>query len=480
MRPRPMVKVNPTGAALLLAGLLLLCVNPASAAGPAAAWKAYLPVAGRSADLAPVQRVWGLQLMMEPWPEQHDADIARELPRARAAGLTAVRTNLRWDEVEPENVEVAAFDWSAPDRRFRQYADAGFELSITIIAYPSWATVYRCGYGLRPGMEAEWRSFVRAAAARYGRAPYRVAAWEIGNEPDGESVLGPEDFDRTPEWGFGEPTTPHGGCWGDRADAYRHFLEAAAQEIRLAAPGTPVMAGSLAHAPGFQLDFLDALLEAGGGPSFDVLGVHWYPDARYDPPDGVDRFRGFVRTMAAHGLHKPVWLTETYRLTHPGYPHTEANQIPFLTREIVTLLAQPELERVFWYGWLDLPAGVSDGVGVLARGIVLSDHTPKAAFPILPYTVAFTRGRPRDASTSEVEAVRFGAEHVVAWSRSGERVDYAVPTAPFGTVRVLRFPESAVMAGACCDATTHRDADGDGMVSVAVGRDSRFIEIEAP
>jgi hypothetical protein len=437
-----------------------------------------LPYAARRVGLEePPRLVWGTQFMLEAYPEWHELDVETELPRARAAGLTSIRTNLRWDNVEPHNVAPDRFDWTVPDRRLRRYVDEGFDLLVTVVAYPRWATVYQCGYDLRPGMEAEWREFVRQAALRYGR---HVSGWEIGNEPDGKTVVTPSDWKRTPGWGRGEPTVPLGGCWGDRPEAYLRFVAAAYEEIKAVDVAVPVSFGSLAYAPGFHLDLLDRYLAIGGASTFDYLGVHWFPDAAYEPPDGLERHRVLVETLERHGADKPVWLTETYRLTHPDVPETEARQVTFLTKELVEIIAQPEIERVYWYGWIDLPDELFDGVDDYERGIVRNDHTPKPALQIMPDTIQYTAGRVHDASTKDIVVYRFDrsrtrSRHLIAWTRDGRAGELRLPAAAGVSATSTRYPKDMLLEGRCCNVVTVPEMDG--VITIPIDEDARFVKV---
>jgi len=469
-----------------VAAAVLLAVGPAAAGrspsvdiGPRP-HTVLLPYAARRAGLTPPRRlVWGTQFMLEAYPEWHDLDVELELPRVREVGMTSIRTNLRWDDVEPENTTPEDFDWSVPDRQLGQFAEQGFDVLVTVVAYPRWATVYQCGYDLRMGAEPEWREFIREAALRYKD---HVSGWEIGNEPDGRTEVLPHDWQRPVGWGRGEPTVPLGGCWGDRPEPYRRFVAAAYEEIKAVDPTVPVSFGSLGHAPGFRLDMLDRYLEVGGGEVMDYLGLHWFPDAKYDPPDGLQRYRMLVATMRSHGYDKPVWLTETYRLTHPEIPETEARQIDFVTKDLVEMVAQPEMERVYWYGWIDLPEELFDGVDDYERGLVRSDRTPKPALRILPDTMAATAGQTRNISTMEVIAFRFtrprsGTDYVIAWGRDGRGAELVLPVAPGTTVTAVSYPPEMLMDGRCCDVAELREEGG--VVTVAVDEDARFVRVPA-
>jgi hypothetical protein len=365
------------------------------------------------------------------------------------------------------------------------YAQAGFDVIVTLVAYPQWATEFACGGALLDGREADWREFVRAAAERYSQPPYTVALWEIGNEVDGDTKVRAEDERRPEGWGRNQPTTPYGGCWGDRAEAYKEFLRAAYEEIKAVSPSALVTYGGLAYQDweeSFHMDFIDRLLEAGGGPYVDLINYHWFAHLSRVPgqPSGPDKHRSLMERFRRHGVTDlPVWLTETYQLTYVDDPGSAAAQVGFLTRELVEMLAFAEIERVYWYGFVDNPAGIGDG-HLIGRGLVWPDHTPKPAFQILPYTVAYTNGFPSDVSSDEVVAIRFsggrsGRDHIVAWSRSGSPATLRIEARPNREVTQTAFPLDRVMSWSCCDS---RPLDAaSGAVDVQVGSEPAFIQL---
>ncbi len=427
------------------------------------------------------RRIWGLQLGLEFDAGRYAQAQQQALPLAREAGMHSVRTTLRWDQIEPSNVGPGAFDWAATDRKLADYSAAGFDILVAIVAYPAWATEYQCGGGLLPGMETEWAELVRAVVERYSQPPYRVVAWEIGNEVDGETLVREDDHARPASWGGGEPTTPYGGCWGGRAEAYGDFLRIADEAAKSVHPGIPVTLGGLAYEDingWFDMGFLDALLAAGGGAHFDFLGYHWFPnvrDAFPHLPDGPAKLRRLMATLERHGQSKPIWLTETYRFSVAGQPETRLRQIDFLTRELIEVLAVGTVERVYWYSFVDFPAGYSDN----ERGILGADYRPKPAFPVLSYVVDFAQGPAEDFSEGNLRAYRFrppsGGQRIIAWTTDGSPATLELAAENGGPLRVVWFPKEDLAAGRCCaEAELAPEA---GLYRIELGADPRFIAI---
>lgn len=474
------VTPTPTGTVAPPGGTATRALTPT--ATPGRPRSAYLPYgAHRAAMPEPAPRVWGLQLALDEDPSLFAVDAELELPRARRAGVMAARTNIRWDAIEPADTTPDQFDWTATDARLAEYGRQGFEVLGTLVAYPPWATEFGCGGTLLPGREADWREFVRAVVTRYGQPPYTVTTWEIGNEVDGETVVRDDDRQRPEGWGRGEPTVPHGGCWGDRAPQYREFLRMAYEEIQAVSPAARVTLGGLAYVldvQDFVPDFFDVLLAAGGGDYFDVANFHWFPDLS-QPLTGPQRVRRLVTSMARYGQRKDVWITETFKLTFTGDTNSEARQAPFLTRELVEVLGMPEVDRVYWYGWMDFPAGYGN-VPQYQRGLVRGNHQPKAAFPALPYVVKYTGGAPATVSQDKVVAFRFrrvraGEDFLVAWSRDGQSYRYTLAVSPGTVAKVTTFPDELLLLGRCCP--TRSVAATDGVLTLDVGLDAVFVDL---
>jgi hypothetical protein len=335
-------------------------------------------------------------------------------------------------------------------------------------------------------MEPEWRQFVRAAAERYG-GDYNVVAWEIGNEPDGTTRIDVDDWERPPDWGQGEPSTPHGGCWGEIPGEYARFLTAAAEEIRSADPDALVTYGGLAYqdwARSFNMDFIDGLLAAGAGTAIDFHNYHSFAHFWSMPgqPTGVGKHESLIARLRPYGEDaKPVWLTETYRATFDADESTIGGQVPFLTRDLVELLGRDELERVYWYAFVDTPDDIGDGA-IIGRGLIGPDRVPKPAFFLLPLTIELTNGHSRDLSSGplrlfEFRRARTAKRSYAAWSTDGQG-EVRVPVPDGWQAHVTRFPVEEVLLGACC-ARTRVAAEG-GWATVPVTGDGAFVEVGAP
>lgn len=422
-----------------------------------------------------------------PFEEEEEARYAdvveHDLPLVQRAGFTSLRTHIYWREIEPENTTPENFDWTRYDQRLQDYAERGFDSILGIVAYPRWATKFACGGGMLDGAAPEWREFVRAAAERYSQPPYDVHIWEIGNEVDGETEVEPEDADRPPPLGHLEPTWPFGGCWGDIAPQYVEFLRIAYEEIKAVDPDATVMLGGLAYAEfdhWFMRDFLDNFLAAGGGEYTDVLGFHWFKSFQADWPSAVDKARELRETMAAHGIDKPMWLTETWMPDRILDTDNRQERYRFITQDLPRAVGTGEVLRVYWFAFSDWPEGWSD----FDRGLVDREHQPKPGLKLFEIMTEFVDGVASPVTLAGVEAYRFrrpwtGDDNWVMWPNNVAETDTVTQTV---TIPTAGTTAEALRIELGDTYTTTRpilvdvEIDEDG-VHVPVGPDTVFVRI---
>jgi len=442
----------------------------------------YIPLVLRNWERLHPNVIWGTQFGpdQERRTAAYDEIVARELPLVQAAGFTDIRTHLYWRDVEPENTTPDAYDWSWYDRRFRDFRRFGLNPVVSIVGYPLWATKYYCGGGLLPGMEAEWREFVRAAAERYSVPPYNVHIWEIGNEVDGETEVDPEeDSQRPPEQGGNQPTWPFGGCWGDIAPEYVTFLRAAYEEIKAVDPNATVMMGGLAYAvfdKWFIKDFFDNFLAAGGAAYTDVVGFHWFP---YRQPwaTAAEKAAELRSIMARHGVSKPLWLTETYMWDRENDTDTRDLRVAFITQELPRALGSGAVDRIYWFGFWDFNPAIS----TFDRGLTTVDHRPKPGLKVFEITARFVRSHPLPPRRMPpgVEAYRFvqpqeGRETWAVWSTTGQEETLSL-SVPGTVVEAVRIQVGDTYTATHAITTTLTVADG--WVTVPVGPETTFLQV---
>ena len=293
------------------------------------------------------------------------------------AGATWVRRNaVVWSQVEPTE---GARNWQALAGLENELAGAGkrgLQVILIVRGTPSWAQAVAgkaCG-PIRPDKLTAFGAFMRDLAVRYSAAPYGVRYWEMWNEPDVDAALVP-----------GESVF---GCWGNKDDPYygggnyAEMLKVAYAQIKAADPQGQVLVGGLLldcnpaltdRCPnGRPAMFLEGILRAGGGDSFDGVAFHaydyyglggaayanpgWNTSAKTTGPVLAAKADFLQQTLAAHGVSgKYLMNTESALLcvscaNDPAFESAKAWYVP---QVYATALANG-LRANVWYsalGW---------------------------------------------------------------------------------------------------------------------------------
>jgi len=191
-----------------------------------------------------------------------------------------VRKNaLMWSEVEPTQ---GSRNWNAVSDLETQLINASqnnMEVILIVRSTPDWAQYYPglpCG-PMRSEYFDDFAKFMGDAVARYSKAPYNVKYYEIWNEPDAPAGTNPDSL-------F--------GCWHDNNQPafagthYGNMLKVVYPTMKSANPTVQVLVGGLLLDcdPNNPPDgkncevsrFLERVLQAGAGNSFDGVSFHAY------------------------------------------------------------------------------------------------------------------------------------------------------------------------------------------------------------
>ena len=253
------------------------------------------------------------------------------IPQAAATKATQARAFLIWDgrQSQPDATTLSAWDGIV-----NGWARNGMKGVIVVT-----------GHGSPPSDVDAYASYISAFAQRYGD---KVAAWEVWNEEDEQ------------DW-WGAP--------GGDPDLYAKLLRAT---YPLVHPYAPVIVGGMV---GNDYGFLQKVYDAGGGGSFDGVGVHTdtacavvSPDTFYRDPNGaVARFsflgfRSVHDVMLAHGDGtKPIWMTEFGWNTFSGTCDTgmfagkkpggvtQSTQAQYLTQAVHCMALYPYVSSALWF-----------------------------------------------------------------------------------------------------------------------------------
>jgi hypothetical protein len=258
-------------------------------------------------------------------------DDAHGLQKAVEGGVRWVRLGaFYWDLIEPQRTTPATYQWSAVEEASLRnaYANGLTVLGVVLFA-PDWARKYpasACG-PIDPGQLDRYAAFLGALVRRYKAPPYHVKYWELGNEPDTDVINERRTY----------------GCWGEPGqatfggEAYGEMLKVVYPAIKAADPEAQVLIGGLLldcdptdPPPGQSCApsrFLEGILDAGAGNSFDIVSFHGY--AHWDTMQVVDETNPYWQGRGGVVLGKAQYLREVmlrYGVEKP-LMHTEGSLI---------------------------------------------------------------------------------------------------------------------------------------------------------
>jgi hypothetical protein len=231
----------------------------------------------------------------------------RSLDLLRAAGVTWIRQELPWEQVQPSakgettDPKFGGSTWTKFDDIVDRASVSGMHVVLRLDTSPRWALPPDAPDGLSPPINYDdYFDFVSQVATRYRG---KVDAYQVWNEPN-----------LTSEWGHKPPD----------AAAYARLLQGAASRIRAADPNARVVMAALSPTLTENSDalnelvYLQQLYDAGARGAFDVLALQAYglrggPDDPRTGPEDVTFSRPTLvhQLMLANGDGAtPVWATE--------------------------------------------------------------------------------------------------------------------------------------------------------------------------
>lgn len=363
------------------------------------------------------------------------------------------RNGLLWSSVEP--VEGAR-EWGAVaglEQELQTAAKRGLNVILIVRSTPDWAQQrpgVACG-AVRADKMAALGVFMRDVVARYSKPPFNVRYFELWNEPDVDpSLVVPDNIY---------------GCWGDQSDpfygggVYAEALKAVYPQVKAANPRAQLLIGGLlldcnpdqppAGKNCQSSRFLEGILIAGGGASFDMVSFHaydfyqggtsyansnWSSDWITTGPVVAAKARFIRDVLQRYGVSgKPLLNTEAGLLCWgcdappPEFETTKVNYVP----QTYALAKAEGLAANLWYsleGWI-------------GTNLLDASGQPTAAYNAFK-TAAANLGRAnfvrqRDDAGEGIRAYEFirgGRRLWVVWSADGQPRQVGLPTAP---VRVL-------------------------------------------
>ncbi|MGH2924961.1 MAG: glycosyl hydrolase [Solirubrobacterales bacterium] len=331
-----------------------------------------------------------------------------DLKGLQKARVRTDRFLLNWGWVQPTG--AGSFDWSGPDRLIGGLAAHGMRAVPAIWGNPGWVFGAPALPPLaRPKDVLAWRTFLKAAVARYGpdgaywKAPYHnqhgahatplpIQSWQIWNEPNLKKYFAPQ------------PSPPK----------YAQLLKVSHDAIKSADRNAQIV---LAGMPGYgdinAWDYLSRLYSVGGvKPYFDDAAVHPYGRTVEQSSQEIKKVR---TVMSAHDdQDTPLWITEIGWGSAPP-DHFGINQGPQGQQKllggafklILSHRREWNIGRLFWFHWRD-PQSPRPGTCSFcgSAGLLAHNRAPKPAMATFksftadfnPPTVSIWSG-PRQGTT---------------------------------------------------------------------------------
>ncbi len=313
--------------------------------------------------------------------EVEEWKVKRTLEMVREMGASWIVEFFPWAYVEPNR--PGEDQWDHSDMVMRHATAQGLKVIARLGYVPQWARPKETTpLYLEVEHYADFGNYVYDFVQRYRDVVDTIVIW---NEPN-----------LSLEWGF-RPVDPA---------AYTELLRVAYTRAKEANPDVQVLGGALAPTlapPGSEwgmddLDYLQAMYDAGAADWFDGLAVHAY-GAKFPPdepaaPDAIN----FARTELLHDVmiangdgDKPVMITEAGWNDHPRWTRAvrPGQRIEYTVRAYQKVLEEWPWADVLAFWAFRYPANVRTYQDYFT--FVTPDFQPK---PIYLEVQRYSRGEP--------------------------------------------------------------------------------------
>ena len=248
-----------------------------------------------------------------------DAQIDQQLDQMQALGVNDVRILIPWAGVEPVQ---GYYDWSSVDYTVNAANARGMGVLGVLNSSPSWAVNPGVpAISGAPASPAQYGDFAGLVAQRYAG---KVSAYEIWNEPNGQTYYAPKP-------------DPAG---------YTQLLKAAYPEIKAADPNATVIGGVTGAVVDYgdftmnPVEFVQGIYAAGGEGYFDALSYHPYnygtpfSQGAALPDSPLNQLTAMRNLMVENGdAGKQIWASE---YGEPTAVATESQQASFIQDMLTT------------------------------------------------------------------------------------------------------------------------------------------------
>jgi hypothetical protein len=306
------------------------------------------------------------------------ADLNQELDEMVAAGVTWVRFDIEWGDVQYNSPNDST--WGAYDTLVAAIAAHHLHGLGIIVFTPQWARDPSCTGGAKcpPANPQQYATFASEVVARYKGDG--IHAWEVWNEPNNY------DF------------------WATKTncDAYTALLKTTYPAIKKVDPTAIVITGGLAPEATdnnniSQMDFLNCIYRDGGKGYFDAVGDHAYTFPTMPSSNDTNVWAQMSETspslrsiMVANGdANKKIWITEFGAPTDgpdPAWYVSEAQQAQMVTDALGLYKNYSWAGPLFWYSLKD--AGTTTDTSENFFGLIRADNSLKPAYTTLKNLIA--------------------------------------------------------------------------------------------
>jgi hypothetical protein len=391
--------------------------------------------------------------------------------KATQSGAAWARVQLPWTQIEPSNTIPDYYQWPAYlDPHLAEMSRRNINVILTFGNNPRWAATYSGGPVDRVDI-SELVQFMQAAVAYYGAEPFNVKYWEFYNEPDNGSVVHSEAGQL--------------GYFGKQPEAYVALLRAVYGPMKAVDPEAQIVFGGIAYdnwtdtGGPFIKDFLDRVLQQGGGNYFDVMNFHYFPRFRqiWAPygQDIIGKAKYLRSKLNDYGVSKPMICTEagvSSHLSDGGSPEQQSRYVPQLFARSMAA----RLQTTIWHHLIDDANMSSQKFGLLEP-----DRSPKPAFyAYQTFARQLSSAYYLRSITSEkgdsglLEGYEFGLRHqptrvIVAWTNDNSSQPLVLQT------------DQVVVVDKLGGQATFYDADDglmDGRTSVDIGPSPVYVQFK--
>lgn len=385
------------------------------------------------------------------------------------AGARWIRVPFFWAQYEPQNTTPGNYHWWIDFEDWLARLSAqNIKVILTLAGNPSWAATYPGG-PIDKVPVGELAQFMQAVVARWSAPPMNVKYWEFYNEPDNGSRIYAERG-----WGY----------WGHVPAQYAAMLAAVYPRMKTADPEAQIVFGGIAYdnftttGGPFVPDFLDRVLQSGGGAHFDVMNFHYYSVFQriWDPygPGIIGKTRYLQNKLAEYDVYKPFVCTETSMWSDAANGSSHEEQSRQLVKVFVRSMTI-DLKATIWFKLID-----DAGVGALKYGLLGTNLSPKPSYYAFS-TVARQLASAEsvgplglsETGSGDIEAYEFLATDgliriVVAWSN--DDLNHAMSL----TAGCLLVVDKYGGERQVCD---EHDGVVDGRVEVSVGPSPVYLRL---